>query len=100
MSWQTSFLPCLRDRVQILHIKIGQTEVYVSMQASILAVEPSVDQLGNELASEGDNEGVGYNRDPPQSLHDIKPGIYLAVSVEIMGGNSNKKSLSYHTPML
>ena len=70
------------------------------MQASILAVESSVDKLGNELAGEGYNEGVGYDRDPPQSLHDVKPGIYLAVSEEIMGGNSNKKSLSYHTPML
>ena len=66
--WQRSFLPCLRDWIQILHIKIGQTEVDVSMQASILAVESSVDQLGNELAGEGDNEGVGDNGDPRKRI--------------------------------
>ena len=59
-----SFLPCLRDWVQIFHVKIGKTEVDVSMQASVLAVESSVDQLRNELGGEGNNEGVGYNRDP------------------------------------
>ena len=34
------------------------------MQASVLAVESSVDQLRNELGGEGNDEGVGYNRDP------------------------------------
>ena len=38
------------------------------MQASILAVESPVDQLGNELAGEGNDEGVGYNRDPRKRI--------------------------------
>ena len=75
--WQTSGLPCLRDWVQILHIKIGETEVDVSMQASILAVESSVDQLGNELAGEGNNEGVGDDRDPSKMICLCRRGMII-----------------------
>ena len=58
----------MRDWIQILHVEIGETEVDVSMQAPVLAVETSVDQLGNELAGEGNNEGVGDDGDPRKRI--------------------------------
>ena len=83
----------MRDRVQILHIKIGQTEVDVSVQTSILAVESSVDQLGDELAGEGNNEGVGYNGDPRKRIffHEMNDNWLYLPKVSMM---------SSHTPML
>ena len=79
----------MRDWIQILHVEIGETEVDVSMQASILAVETSVDQLGNELAGEGNNEGVGDDRDPPQSLHYLEPDSNTSYLLTIVVGIEN-----------
>ena len=54
-------VPHLRNLVKVPHVEIGETEVDVTIQTSISAVEVPVDHLGDELARHGNDEGIGDN---------------------------------------
>ena len=63
----------LRVHIVMLHVEIGQTEVHVSLQGAICAVEGPVDDFWNEFTCQSNDESIGDDGDFAKSLHDIEP---------------------------
>ena len=59
--------------VQISGVKIAQGEVDIASEVTSLTVHSAVDKLGDEVAGDGDDEGVGDDGHPGEGAHDVQP---------------------------
>ena len=54
-------------------VKIAQGEVDIAPEVARLAVHGAVDKLGDEVAGDGDDEGVGDDSNPGEGAHNVQP---------------------------
>ena len=59
--------------VQVPGVEIGQGEVHVAPHVARVAVHGAVHQPGDEVAGDGDDEGVSDDGDPGEGAHDVEP---------------------------
>ena len=61
----------LRVHIMVLHVEIGQTEVHVTLQGAICAVEGPVDHFWNEFTGQSNDKSIGDDGYFAKSLHNI-----------------------------
>ena len=64
---------CLGKAINVTHVHVGEREVNIACKGLVLAEVVQVDNFGDEVAGEGDDKGIGDDRDPAHKLHDTKP---------------------------
>ena len=62
-----------RGWIIVCHVHVWETEVDITMKASIWTVETSVDHFRNKLACQSDDESVGDYWYSSKGLNNIKP---------------------------
>ena len=64
--------------IDVAHVHVGEGEVHIAFKSLVLAVVVDVNSFGDNLAGEGDDEGISDDRDPTQNLHDMEPDANAA----------------------
>ena len=59
--------------IEIFRVEIWETEVNISIERTITAVDISVHKFRDEFTCKSDDEGIRDDGYPTQSFHDIEP---------------------------